>query len=448
MSKKALVGLLALALAGAACGDDGSESNNAGNNASNNQQTVEPFSEDCTTMIAPSTNEDAEAAAEENRQNITTALVDPAEGDVICLGDGTYNLTAGLTLNASGVSNIEIRGQSQDGTILDFDGQSDGANGILVDGIDDIRVADFTIKNTAGDGIKIQNADGVEMVNLTVTWDGGPKTSNGAYGVYPVLTQNVLVEGCSVSYAADAGIYVGQSNTVIARNNEAFGNVAGLEIENTTNADVYDNHLYENTGGLLVFNLPGLDVKEGGDNKIHDNLIENNNQPNFAKSGTIVSLVPAGVGLLLLATDRNEVHGNEILDNDSGGLAIISYLMTGEEYSDDEYDPYSESNYVHDNTFENNGTNPVDFALIINGGERVPDLSIDGYFNPDSQASFEELRDCFENNKKTSGDDATFINFDQQSDYDPPSATDCSDTWTDFCHYQCTGETLPSVTLE
>jgi parallel beta-helix repeat protein len=444
MAKRLLIALVSLALIGAAaCGDsDGDDAENNGNNStSNNNNAAEPFSDDCTAFVTPS--EDGE----ENRQNITEHLVDPSDGDVICLGDGTYPVGGQLTLNASDVADIEIRGQSQDGTILDFDGQS-GSNGVLVDGIDDFRAADFTIKNTAGDAIKVQNSDGVELVNLTVTWDRGPHTDNGAYGVYPVLDTNVLVEGCEVSHASDAGIYVGQSDTVIVRNNVAFGNVAGLEIENTSNAEVHDNHLYENTGGLLVFNLPDLQVRDGSHNKIHSNLVENNNQGNFAESGTIVSNVPAGVGILLLSTDNNEVHDNEILANESVGVAIISYLLTGEDIEDPDYDPFSESNYVHDNTFRDNGNNPGGLAALFVVEGRVPDLVIDGIFNPEDGVSFEDVRNCFEGNAKDGGDDATFVNIDFQDDYDPDDITDCSTESTDFCHYQCTGETLPNITLQ
>jgi parallel beta-helix repeat protein len=446
---KILVGLLALSLAAAACGDDSSSNNEPGNNG----QSVTPFSEDCTTMIVPSTAEDAAEAAEENRVNITETLVAPGDGDVICLGDGTYNLTAGLTLNASDVADIEIRGQSQDGTVLDFDGQDQGANGILVDGIDGFRAANFTIKNTAGDGIKVQNGDGIELVNLTVTWDGGPKTSNGAYAIYPVLDTNVLIEGCVASNAADAGIYVGQTDTVIARNNEAFGNVAGLEIENTSNAEVHDNNLHDNTGGLLVFNLPGLEVKDGSHNIIRDNTIVNNNQVNFAPDGAIVALVPKGVGVMLLATDNNEVYNNEISGNQSLGLAVVSYLATGEDYSDETYDPYSESNYIHDNTFDNNGTDPVALAAAIasgNGLDVLPAINIDGVINPDlpDDTTFMDVRDCFGGNTAADGSQAEFFNFDFLNADAPTDITDCSDTWTDFCHYECTRDALPTVTLE
>ena len=63
--------------------------------------------------------------------------------------------------------------------------------------------------------------------------------------------------------ASDAGFYVGQSRNIIVRRNRAEGNVAGIEIENSIGADVYENTATGNTGGILVFNLPDLPMKGG-----------------------------------------------------------------------------------------------------------------------------------------------------------------------------------------
>ena len=63
--------------------------------------------------------------------------------------------------------------------------------------------------------------------------------------------------------ASDAGIYVGQSRNIVVRRNQVEFNVAGIEIENSTDADVYDNMATNNTGGILVFNLPGPPVQDG-----------------------------------------------------------------------------------------------------------------------------------------------------------------------------------------
>ena len=42
---------------------------------------------------------------------------------------------------------------------------------------------------------------------------------------------------------------------------------------------------------------------------------------------------------------------NDIKDNDSYNVAVLSYLITGREYNDPEYDPYAEGISIHDNTF-------------------------------------------------------------------------------------------------
>lgn len=38
--------------------------------------------------------------------------------------------------------------------------------------------------------------------------------------------------------------------------------MAGIEIENSLNAEVYENEATENTGGILVFDLPDLILKK------------------------------------------------------------------------------------------------------------------------------------------------------------------------------------------
>ena len=34
------------------------------------------------------------------------------------------------------------------------------------------------------------------MLNLKTEWTGGPKSTNGAYGFYPVESEDVLIDGC------------------------------------------------------------------------------------------------------------------------------------------------------------------------------------------------------------------------------------------------------------
>lgn len=114
------------------------------------------------------------------------------------------------------------------------------------------------MKNTAGDAIRIDGSANVVFRRVVVRWDGEPSNANGAYGLYPVNSEGVLVEECEVFGASDAGIYVGQSKSILVRNNHVHGNVAGIEIENSVEADVYGNRATDNTAGILIFDLPDL----------------------------------------------------------------------------------------------------------------------------------------------------------------------------------------------
>ena len=67
---------------------------------------------------------------------------------------------------------------------------------------------------------------------------------------------------------------------VIVRRNRAEYNVAGIEIENTIDADVYENVATNNTGGILVFNMPNL-PQVGERTRVFNNTVIDNNTENF-----------------------------------------------------------------------------------------------------------------------------------------------------------------------
>ena len=115
---------------------------------------------------------------------------------------------------------------------------------------------DFAVEDSKGDGIKSKGSDQITFRKLRVEWTSGPDAKNGAYGVYPVSSKNVLIDGVTVKGASDAGIYVGQCENIVVRNSSAEFNVAGIEIENSFNADVYKNIATHNTGGILVSTCP------------------------------------------------------------------------------------------------------------------------------------------------------------------------------------------------
>ena len=306
------------------------------------------------------------------QDDIQSAMILAQEGDTISLAAGIYNLNHGLSLD---VDNITLKGEGHKKTVLNFSEQKTGAQGLLVTS-NNIILKDFAVENAKGDAIKSKGSKNIKFLNLRTEWTNGPDTNNGAYGLYPVESKNVLIDGCIAIGASDAGVYVGQSENIIVRNTEAYFNVAGIEIENSYYADVYDNVAENNTAGILVFDLPDLPKQGGKFVRVFNNISSNNNTENFAPEGNIVGQVPKGTGLVIRANRHVEVFKNTFENNSTIGVALVAGDL---ESGDDSYDPYPRNIQIYDNYFKNSGYDP-DF----NRGELSPLLvEISNGFQPD-----------------------------------------------------------------
>ncbi len=318
-----------------------------------------------TYVVAPG----AEAA-----EDLQEALILAEDGDIVLLAEGRYPLVDGLSLDVDGVT---IRGAGMDATILDFSDQQGAGEGLLVTS-DNVVLEDFAVENASGDGIKAKGSDIITFRRVRVEWTGGPKATNGAYGVYPVESTDVLIEDSVVRGASDAGIYVGQSDRIIVRRNLAEFNVAGIEIENSYNADVHDNVATRNTGGILVFDLPNLNQNGGRNVRVFRNEIVNNDTPNFAPEGNIVATVPMGTGVLIMANRNVHVFENRFDENAMIHIGVVSYF---EDYEDDDYQPHPRGVVIRDNDFGRGGFEPsgevgLFFAEAASG--EIPDILWDG----------------------------------------------------------------------
>ena len=343
-----------------------------------------------------------------SQEEIQEALIDIEPGDVLTLEPGEYFFEDGLSLD---VDNVIIEGSGINETILNFESQLTGAQGLLVTS-NGVILRDFSLIDAKGDAIKVIGADGIDMIRLRTEWTGGPKESNGAYGFYPIESNDVLIDGCVAIGASDAGIYVGQSKNIIVKNNIAQYNVAGIEIENSYYADVFDNTASHNTGGILVFDLPDLPQQGGHHVRIFRNKAINNDTDNFAPEGNIVGEVPRGTGIIIQANSDVEVFDNDIYGNGTVNLSIVTY---GYETEDENYNPHPKSIQIHGNRFGYGGFDPD-----VNTGElaailyelsdgNMPDIFWDGIL-PVNQMIFgqpDEERLLITNNG-----DATFLTLD------------------------------------
>ncbi len=342
---------------------------------------------------------------EDIQDELLTQFIIAKDSSIIELPAGHYKFTRSLALE--GVNNVTIRGKGIDKTILSFKDQSEGAEGIRISNSYNVVLEDFTVEDAVGDNIKVMDTDGITFRRVKAAWTGPITSENGSYGLYPVICKNVLIEECEAMGSSDAGIYVGQSEEVVIRNNKAYQNVAGIESENSDDVLIYGNEAYDNTGGILVFNLPGL-TRYGKNIKVYDNKVYSNNRKNFGIKGAIVSNIPGGTGLLILATNDVEVYNNNIDGHKTFGAAIISYnlvdameddinadpvnayggVRTVTDFRNDKnYDPYPGQIYFHDNIYNNGALIPnlsSDFGRLFffKRGFGIPDVVIDGFKSP------------------------------------------------------------------
>jgi len=149
---------------------------------------------------------------------------------------------------------------------------------------------------------------------------------------------------------------------------------------------------------------------------VYNNQMIANNTPNFAPAGNIVASVPTGTGMFILANDQVEVFGNTISDNATSAIIILSF-NTAQFFgvpapTDPAFDPFSESLYILDNTYEGGGTDPDlgdlrDVLIGLVGPLPFPQIVFDGDADPDKLvdgALPAALRTCVQD------DGGTFVN--------------------------------------
>ena len=375
--------------------------------------------------------------------SLQTQLITVANGDTIDLPEGYFMFTKSITMD--GKANILIRGKGMDKTILSFKNQTEGAEGLHISNGINIVLEDFSVEDSKGDNIKVNDTRGITFRRIRSAWPEGGKNENGAYALYPVLCKHVLIEESMAIGSSDAGIYVGQSDSVIIRNNKAYWNVAGIESENSRWVEIYGNEAYDNTGGLLIFDLPGL-TQYGHTTRVYKNNIHDNNHENFATKGNVVASIPPGTGVMILATHNLEMTNNQIKNNKTVGTGIISYdlvaaINSGEveqegaiggvqtvnnSYKQDSlYNPYPYQIYVHHNVYENSHWFPslsgdIGKLFLMKSFMSPPDIAYDGIPNP----KMKDAHICAQENG-----DITIISLDAANDFKDlskdPNKLDC-----------------------
>ena len=330
------------------------------------------------------------------------AMVTAVPGDTIRFDCGFFDL--GTTLQLANTEAITIQGCGKDKTVLSFR-DSNQQVGILAVNVRGLVIEDLTVADTDGNGFELRAVDHGTLRRVRAFWSSGggnqsatpitkdnyddgvmnvactqpatldpraPENRNrpeaqspdytvsdqaGRYGIYPVSSENILIEDAESIGASDAGIYVGQTNTTIIRRSRAAFNVFGFEIENVQGGEYYDNLAECNTGGFLIYDLDGNLRQYGDHTRMYKNVSRNNNTYNFTEGGFVAN-VPPGSGMITLSYDRIDVFENVFENNNTGGIIHASYELFPEgagRPTEKRIDFYTEGMHIWNNTFRNNG---------------------------------------------------------------------------------------------
>lgn len=312
-------------------------------------------------------------------QSIQKAIDRAQPGDIIDVMPGVYHEhlavdVDNLTLRA--VTSAPRTGDAASSPDLSggmrrpiLDGKKEMSDGLIVSGRN-FRFEGFEIRNYVANAVLSQYARNLALIDLRVQ-------KAALSGIYIVNTNEVTIENVVASEAADVGIYINSSRNTRIANCESYGNAVGILLENCLGTAVETNFVHDNTCGILVAALPDSMSTVAKDCRITNNRILNNNATNTSEIGTLIGELASGTGILILGADNTEVNANEIRGNVSYGVGVgglYSFTDSGVKF---EVGAVPENNWIHDNTYSDNGGNPANAVskARLGGGDLAWDLS-------------------------------------------------------------------------
>jgi parallel beta-helix repeat protein len=231
-------------------------------------------------------------------------------------------------------------------------------------------ISGFTVQGFSGSGVLLYCVDDWHITGVSAI-------GNYEYGIFPSHSGSGRVDHSLATGSNDTGIYIGQSQRARIDHNTASGNVSGFEIENSASVRADDNTATNNTAGIVSFTLPFLDTKTNSANRIDDNTITNNNKANTCPPGDDVCALPAGTGILLVATDTNQVDHNTVIGNDSFGIGVANFCLVTHLpalfCAALDIDPNPNGNQILNNTATGNGLAPDPAIAPLPGADLLWD---------------------------------------------------------------------------
>ncbi|RYZ29963.1 MAG: hypothetical protein EOO10_04490 [Chitinophagaceae bacterium] len=280
--------------------------------------------------------------------SIQSAVDAAAPGSVISIKPGVYKES--ITINKA---NLTLMGDGK--VILQNPG---GAEiGIVVqDGGDGFTLRNITLQDFTERGVNITYVDGFLLSHVT-------SINSGEFGLFSEYCKNGTIEHCETFQHRETGVFIGQSTHMNVTQNKSYENVIGFEVENSSYVTFDKNHAYDNSVGIMCLLVPGRTILHSSNITLTKNQVRDNNRENFSKPPEMESVLPSGVGILVIGIDNALVVDNHVTGHQFTGIALVSTLIIGalanlppEAFG--EIEPNPDGARIISNKVEGNGFNP------------------------------------------------------------------------------------------
>lgn len=302
---------------------------------------------------------------------------------------------------------VNIKGGTAQGDVVLNGENTMGLAGIhLGPGSDGSTIRKLTIGNFPLSGILIDSDNNKIQKNYIGTNAAGADAGNGFMGIYlTILAQNNLIGGIDngnvIGFNDDDGIYLNASHDNIIRGNfigtnpdgKDLGNKGtGVRLVSTSNGSTIGGAA-AGQGNVIAFNSVGIWFYTTDDNFVYGNEIRMNDGhgiemqgsrtgnvigyevgevigANAARGNTIA--LNGGAGIFLAEdpagtnTKQSTIRGNEIYENEKGGIALDSLGDSANDAGDDDDGDNQLQNYPEIDLIEfNSRTGLIDFIYVV-----------------------------------------------------------------------------------